>query len=315
MTLKQTHGSAAPAGMPDIERGMIMMTACVIMAPAVHAIAKGLGDTMSPGQVAFARFAAQLLLLIPLVWASRSGRIPLPTVSQAIRGCLLAAASLSFFTALTYIPLAESSAIFFVEPLILTLLSAMFLGEPIGWRRATAVAFGFAGALIVIRPSFEEVGPAALLPLVAALCFAIYLTMTRRQAGHEDARVLQLWVCFFASVTLAAAMLPSSGLSWTVARPSWPAGTEWWLLAGIGLIGTAVHMLAIAAFHCAPASILAPFQYLEIIGATVLGVIFFSDWPDGGTILGIAIIVCSGLYVFRREQTAARREGGRSRAQ
>ena len=307
MTLKQTHGSAAPArGMPDIERGMILMTTCVIMAPGVHAIAKGLGDTMSPGQVAFARFSIQLLLLIPLVWVGRTDRIPRPTISQAVRGFLLAVAGLSFFTALTYMPLAESSAIFFVEPLILTLLSAMFLGEPIGWRRVVAVAVGFAGALIVIRPSFEQVGPAALLPLVAAFCFATYLTITRRQASHEDARVLQLWVCFFASLTLAVAMLLSSELSWTVASPSWPAGTEWSLLAGIGVIGTAVHMLAIAAFHRAPASILAPFQYLEILGATVLGVIFFSDWPDGATILGIAIIVGSGLYVFRREQASAR---------
>ena len=294
-----------------VERGMFMMTAGVIMAPGVHAIAKGLGDTLAPGQIAWARFFFQLLFLLPLVWIAQGGRIPMPSLAQGLRGLLMASATLFFFWALTYMPLADSAAIFFVEPLILTLMAALFLGEPIGWRRALAVVVGFVGAVIVIRPSFEAVGAAALLPLLAAFCFAAYLTITRRLARTEDARSMQFWVCVFAALVLSLAMAVGSQESWEVLRPSWPALGEWALLLGLGVIATSSHMLAIYAFRQAPAGVLAPFQYLEILGATILGVIFFGDMPDGTTLLGIAIIVGSGLYVFRREQAIARRSASR----
>ena len=203
-------------------------------------------------------------------------------------------------------PLADSAAIFFVEPLVLTLLSALFLGESIGYRRLLAVIIGFAGALIVIRPSFEAVGPAAVLPLLAALCFASYLAITRRHAASENARVMQFWVCVFGAAALFAAMLIGSGNSIAVLQPSWPSGDDWALLVGLGLIATLSHTLAINAIRLTPAGILAPFQYLEILGATILGIAVFSDMPDSATLIGTAIIVGSGLYVFRRERLVAR---------
>jgi len=285
---------------------MVVMATGVIMAPAVHAIAKGLGDTVAPGQIAWARYFFQCLFLLPLVWIGHGGRIPRPSLAHGVRGALLALATLCFFWALTHMPLADSAAIFFVEPLMLTLLSALVLGEPIGWRRVAAVCIGFAGSLIVIRPSFESVGPAALLPLVSALCFAVYLTMTRRLAKVEEARAMQFWVALFAALVLMLAMALGAFASWAVLVPSWPGAGTWVLLIVMGGIGTVSNMLAIAAFRLAPAGILAPFQYLEILGATVLGVVFFGDLPDGTTLLGIVIIVGSGLYVFRREQLVAR---------
>lgn len=286
---------------------MILMTVGVLMAPGTHAIAKSLGDSLAPGQIAWARFFFQLLFLLPLVWIGHGGRIPAPSLAHLIRGLLLAAATLAFFWALTYMPLADSAAIFFVEPLILTIMSALFLGEPIGWRRVLAVIVGFAGALIVIRPSFETVGPAALLPLVSAVCFATYLTMTRRLAHREDARAMQFWVCVFGTLALMLAMAVGTQASWQVLQPAWPTPGEWGLLAGLGVIATLSNMLAIQAFRLSPAGILAPFQYLEILGATILGVLVFNDLPDATTAVGIAVIVGSGLYVFRREQLVARR--------
>lgn len=288
---------------------MTLMAAGVIMAPGTHAIAKLLGDSLAPGQIACARFFFQLLFLLPFVWIGHGGRIPRPSLAHLLRGLLLASATLSFFWALTFMPLADSAAIFFVEPLILTLLSVVFLGEPIGWRRVLAVAVGFLGALIVIRPSFESVGPAALLPLLAALCFAAYLTITRRLAGAEDARVMQLWVCGFAALALTAAMAVGSEAGWAVLDPVWPAAGQWGLLVALGVISTFSHTMAVAALRLAPAGILAPFQYLEILGATILGAVLFADLPDGATLLGIAIIVGSGLYVFHRERITARRTG------
>lgn len=286
---------------------MFLMAAGVIMAPGAHAIAKSLGDTLAPGQIAWARFFFQMLFLLPVVWISHSGRIPRPSLAHGLRGLLLASATLFFFWALTYMPLADSAAIFFVEPLILTLLSALFLGEPIGWRRVFAVVIGFVGALIVIRPSFETVGPVAFLPLLSAVCIAIYLTITRSLAKSEDARAMQFWVCVVATLVLSMAMAVGAQASWPVLQPSWPASSEWALLVGLGVIATSSHMLAIYAFRLAPAGILAPFQYLEILGATILGVIVFADLPDSTTMFGISVIVGSGLYVFRRERLIARR--------
>ena len=285
-----------------VRRGMILMAIGVTIAPGIHAIAKSLGDELSPGQIAWARFFFQLVFLLPLVLHSHHGRIPAPSAMHAIRGLLLALATLAFFWALTYMPLADTAAIFFVEPLILTLMSVAFLGERIGWRRIMAVIAGFLGALIVIRPSFETVGPAALLPLLAALCFALYLTITRRLAQKENAQAMQFWVCFFGMLILSIAMTAGASSGWDVVKPAWPSVQAWGWLFLLGMIATIAHMLAILAFRLAPASVLAPFQYLEILGATLLGALVFDDLPDELTGLGIVIIVGSGLYVFHREQ-------------
>ena len=299
------QGQVAESG--GIERGILLMTVGVLSAPIIHAMAKGLGASMATGQVAWGRYAFQLLVLLPVILFLRQGRLSPPSPADALRGLLLAVATLSFFGALAFMPLAESSAIFFVEPLILTLLSAAFLGERIGWRRCLAVVVGFLGALIVIRPSFEEVGPAALLPLVAAACFAVFLTITRHRAGQEDGRAMQFWVCAFATLSLSLALILGAQGDWSALQPSWPTSTEWLWLAAMGLLSTVVQFLAIQAFRLAPASLLAPFQYLEIVGATLLGVMIFNDLPDAMTVLGVAVIVGSGLYVFWRERSLARR--------
>lgn len=281
---------------------MILMATGVLMAPGIHAIAKGLGDTLSSGQIAWFRFFFQFVFLLPVVLINCGGSLPGPTPTHALRGLLLALATLAFFSALTYMPLADSAAIFFVEPLILTLISAVFLGEGIGWRRFLAVVVGFVGALIVIRPRFETIGLPALLPLIAAVCFAIYLAITRAVAKSEDPRVMQFWVCVFGMLVLSLALSTSPVTGWNAVRPSWPSATAWAWLIFLGVIATISHMLAIRAFHLAPASVLAPFQYLEILGATLLGAVVFGDLPDSLTGLGIVIIVGSGLYVFYREQ-------------
>lgn len=305
---KQSSMARSPIeqGRPRLELGMSLMAVGVLMVPGMHAIAKGLGDSLSSGQIAWARLFFQFVFLLPVVLFASRGWIPRPSISHALRGFLLALGTLAFFWAVTFMPLADSSAIFFVEPLILTTMSAIFLGERIGVRRMLAVVTGFGGALVVIRPSFETVGLPALLPLVAALCFAIYLTITRHLANSENAQVTQFWVCFSGMLSLSLAMALSTMLGWTVMQPTWPTLEAWGWLVVLGIIATASHMLAILAFRLAPASVLAPFQYFEIVGATILGVLIFGDFPDLWTSLGITIIVASGLYVFRREQIAAR---------
>ena len=285
---------------------MLMMASGVIVIPGIDAIAKYLSDALAPGQIAASRFLFQLLLLLPVVIIAgrplTSGHIGL----NALRGALIAGATLLFFWALAYLPLADTIAIFFVEPLILTLISAVFLGEHVGWRRLSAIVIGFAGALLVIRPSFQAIGLPALLPLGAALCFATYLALTRRVAVAEDVLTMQLWAGLFGLLTLGAAIGVGEAASIPVLDPTWPDAGQWLLLAALGLIATSGHLLIVSAFSRASPSILAPFQYLEILGATLLGVLIFDEFPDLATWTGIAIIVASGLYVFHRERRLAR---------
>ncbi|MGI9435385.1 MAG: DMT family transporter [Geminicoccaceae bacterium] len=290
----------------SIETAMMMMAAGVIMIPGIDAIAKHLSASLAPGQIAASRFLFQLVFLLPVILITRRRLISNHQGLNALRGTLIGLATLFFFWGLKYLPLADAIAIFFVEPLILTLISAVFLNEQVGWRRLTAIGAGLVGALLVIRPSFQTIGMAAFLPLAAACCFAIYLTLTRIVAQADDVLTMQLWTGVFGGLTLAVALLFGEAASLDVLDPSWPAPYEWLWLAALGAIATAGHLLIVGAFRRASPSILAPFQYLEILGATLLGVMVFGDFPSFATWLGIGIIVASGLYVFHRERQLSR---------
>lgn len=286
---------------------MILMLAAMLILPGIDAIAKWLSGAISSGQIAWSRFFFQTLLMLPL-FLRTSGTIVTPALGlHALRGALIALATLLFFSALKFLPLADAIAIFFVEPLILTLLCALFLGESVGWRRLTAVAVGFAGSLIVIRPSFHALGLPALLPLGTALSFAVYLILTRKLAQHEHPERMQFYAGVFGGLVMTVALAAGSIVDVAVLSFVWPDRWQWLLLAGLGIIATAGHLLVVHAFRRAPAGLLAPFQYVEIIGATILGLVFFGDFPDTMTWLGVVIIVGSGMYVFHRESTIARR--------
>jgi len=286
---------------------MTLMLLAMLILPGIDAIAKWLSADISSGQVAWSRFLFQTLLMLPLFLRTRGAIVTTALPLHALRGALIALATLLFFTALKYLPLADAISIFFVEPLILTLLSALFLGESVGWRRLTAVAVGFAGSLIVIRPSFSALGPPALLPLGTALSFAVYLILTRKLAQHEYPERMQFYAGVFGGIVMTAALAVGSVTDVAVLSFVWPDRLQWVLLAGLGVIATAGHLLVVHAFRRAPAGVLAPFQYVEIIGATILGLVFFGDFPDATTWLGVVIIVASGMYVFHREATRGRR--------
>ncbi|WP_416899374.1 MAG: DMT family transporter [Minwuia sp.] len=290
----------------DVETGMLLMAVAMLALPCIDAIAKSMAGRVPSAEIALARFVMQTAILLPFAIGrgmAASGRV---LAAHVMRGALIAAATLLFFTALQYLPLADAIAIFFVEPLLLTLLSPFFLGEKVGWRRLTAVAAGFAGAMMIIRPSFEEAGWPALLPLAAALCFAFYLVLTRRLARTGDPVVMQAHAGIFGGLTagLALAAGAMTGAFPDVLVPVLPDLTDLLLLTVLGIIATGGHMLVVHAFKRADAGLLAPFQYLEIISATALGLLIFGDFPDPLTWAGIAVIVGSGLYVFHRERVA-----------
>ncbi len=287
-------------------RAMALMIAAMLVLPGIDAIAKYLAGSVSSGQVTWSRFFFQTLLMLPFLAASRGPWLTPMLPSHAARGALIALATLLFFSGLAYLPLADAIAIFFIEPLLVTLLSAVLLGETLHWRRLSAIATGFVGALIVIRPTFADVGFAALYPVGAACSFAFYILLTRRLAQRDDPVRLQFFAgvfgCLVMSIALAAGAFADIGILAITA----PTPRDWLLLALLGLIGAGCHLLVVHAYRMAAVAILAPFQYVEIVGATALGLLVFGDFPEPTTWLGIAIIVGSGVYVFRREARLGR---------
>ena len=292
--------------MNQTSKAMTMMIVAMLILPGIDAIAKWLSTSISSGQVTWARFFFQILLMFPLFLRSKGSWRTSVMILHAARGGLLALATLLFFSGLKYLPIADAISIFFIEPLLVTLLSAVLLGESIGWRRLSAVAIGFAGALIIIRPGFETFGWAVLLPVGTALCFSFYIILTRSLAQHEDPVRLQFFTGVFGCLVMSLALVFGAFTEIPVLASVWPDTFQWGLLAGLGVIATVGHLLVVHAFRHAPVGVLAPFQYIEIVGATVLGLTIFNDFPDLTTWVGVSIIAASGIYVFRRESRLSR---------
>ena len=284
--------------------GILLMVGFCVLAPLQDSFAKLTSHDIAIGQIAATRFVFQVALLLPLAaifgWLHRPRRGEVAL--HLIRGVLLLVATACFFTALRFMPIADAIAIFFVEPFILTLLGGLLLGEPLGPRRYIACAVGFVGALLIIQPSFQRVGPVALLPLVTALCFAFYMILTRRMATRMHPITLQVYTGTAALILALPILVLADGSGIGPLDPSWPSGWDIWFLCGLGVIATLSHVCISFALSLAPASLLAPLQYLEIVAATALGYWIFSDLPNALSFAGIALIVASGLYVFFRER-------------
>ncbi|MCJ7997912.1 DMT family transporter [Rhizobium cremeum] len=290
--------------------GMALMAMCMLILPSMDAIAKYMAtyEGMSPGQVTFYRFFFQLTCTLPLLfalngWSALSAKRPWLNL---LRGVLHGAASLMFFIAVKYMPLADVFAIYFVEPFILTALSALFLGEKVGWRRWLAIVVGFGGAMIVIQPSYEIFGLKALLPVACAFLFALYMFLNRAVGNADSPMTMQTMAGLGGTALMAAALLAGNQTGEADFHISLPQS---WLglllLVLLGTISGYIHLLVVRAFRMAPLSVLAPFQYFEIIAATIFGYWLFGDFPTVSKWVGISIIVSSGLFILWREHTRA----------
>ena len=289
--------------------GILLMVGFSLIAPLMDSFAKLIGDAVAVGQIAATRFLVQSAILLPLAalmgWLHRPGRGEMGL--HLARSILLMVATAFFFTAVRYMPIADAIAIFFVEPFILTLLGGWMLGEKVGPRRYVACVVGFGGALLIIQPSFQELGGVALLPLVTALCFAFYMILTRRMATQMHPITLQVYTGIAALIVAIPVLWGFNGSGVAPLDPVWPEPRELKLLAALGIVATLSHVCISFALSLAPASVLAPLQYLEIVGATLFGFYIFGDLPDALTFVGIFLIVSSGLYVFLRERALQRR--------
>ncbi|WP_210168277.1 DMT family transporter [Aureimonas sp. Leaf454] len=271
-----------------------------LLVPLLDTAAKLLGEdhAMPAGQIAFARFALQTLMVLPLVilvegFAGLKCRHP---GLNLLRGVLLAGGTICFFIALKAMPLADAVAIFFVEPMIVTLLSVVFLREAIDIRRIVAVVVGFGGALLVIRPNFTALGAVALLPLLCAVFVSIYAVLGRHLSAATSSITMHFYAGIGGLATISVVMIAGAGTALaefqTVAPSGWPV---WGLLLMLGFVATVAHLMFIQAYRLTPATLLAPFGYMEIVSATLFSILFFGDVPDAVKWLGIAVITASGL--------------------
>jgi drug/metabolite transporter (DMT)-like permease len=277
--------------------GMLLMLVAVSLLPIMDAIAKDLGERYPVMQVTWGRYVFTLGCILPqLLWRYRDQLLDIPQPGlQLVRGLAQVVATFLFFLTLTFLPLADTVALAFMYPLIVTALAPFVLGESVGWRRYAAVVLGFLGAMVIIRPGFEVFQPASIFGLGIGFAFALYILLTRKLRGRTPPLVTLGWVAAIGVVTTSL-LVPF------VFEPM--AWADWLGLALIGLLGAMAHQCIIRGFEMAPASVLSPLGYAEILMAVLIGYLWFGDFPDGFTWAGILIIAGAGLYVGWRERRA-----------
>lgn len=211
---------------------------------------------------------------------------------QIARSGFLVASIASLFVSLTYLPIAEATAIGFTGPLFITALSVPLLGERVGWHRWLAVLIGLAGVLVIVRPGGAVWHWSAGMALLGAVCFALFQIVTRKLVTHDRHQTTLLYTSI-GGVAWASLIVP---FFWTT-----PTTGHMAMFLAVGAMGAAAHFSMLQAFARAEASLLAPFNYSKLIWVTMLGYLVFGDWPGLDTVIGSAIIVGAGLYVLYRE--------------
>lgn len=279
-----------------VAAGIGLTLLATLLFTIMDTIGKSLAATYPVQQVVWARFFFQLtwiLLLIPRIGFAGLLRTRRPALHLS-RGLLIAGATFFFIGAISMVPLADAYAITFVTPLLVTVMSIPILHEQVGWRRWCAVLVGFVGILIVLQPAPGTIRWAMLLPLVTATCFALYQILTRiGSAAVGDTALMMLFYTAMVGTIVASLIVP---FYWQPVAPG-----DWIWMVTVGAIAVAGHLSLIKALTMAPASLVAPFTYTQIVWALAIGYFWFGDTPGIWMLIGCTVIVGSGLYVFYRE--------------
>jgi drug/metabolite transporter (DMT)-like permease len=294
MASSDIPAAAAPRGRLAAIAVMCLASLCFI---AMHTFVKSVRGEVPVGVILWSQYAFQAALLT-LLFAPRLTRMVTTRLLglQLLRTLALVTAIGSMFVAVGLMQLADAIAIAFVAPLLITGLSVAFLKETVTRAHWLAILVGFAGVLIVIRPGASVFEPASLIPFGAAFCVAVYQTLTR-PIGRAVAPATMLYMATLIGLAATSLALP---FTWEPPAPRALA----FLAAAAGL-GAAAHFLLIKAYQAAPASVVAPFAYSELIWASALGLAVFGDVPDPMTLAGGAVLAASGLYLLRRQSRAA----------
>ncbi len=289
-------GAKAATGAEEGDRplaGMALMVLCVGLLTVMDGTAKYLAREYPLWQVVWARYAFNLLALLLLLAGlrRRAWRTRAPGL-QLTRALAMVAATFTMFLSLKLLPMAETYAIAFLSPILVAVLAGLVLRERLDAARWLAALGGFLGVLVVMRPGSGLFGPAALAPVAMALSFALYQLVTRMLGGRDGAHVTMFWS---AAVGTAATGLM---LPWNWVPPDLAGLLLMAAMGGIGLLG---QLAMIRAFALAPASLVSPFIYTQIVWAVLFGYLVFGDLPDLWTLVGAAIVIAAGLHLFRHE--------------
>jgi drug/metabolite transporter (DMT)-like permease len=281
-------------GQESVSGGVVAICAGVAFLVLNDAIAKMLTERYDPVQIIFLRnliavpmiASAVLVLRGPQALRTRHLRL------HALRGLLMLLGAYLFFSSLSFLPLAEATALVFAAPIFITALSVPLLGEVVGWRRWGAVVLGFVGVLIVVQPGSSAFQPASLLPVGVALLYALFMISARWIGASEGLWTMMLFVVLFPMIYAA----PFALWLWTPVRIE-----DLWLFVTIAICGSLGITLIGQAFRLAPAAVVAPFDYTSLIWATALGWFIWGDVPGPWTIIGALVIVASGIIIVLRE--------------
>lgn len=281
--------------------GIALMVSALFCYTVIDSCAKLMVQAGIPAmEVVFVRYAGQFILVLAL-FLPRERRALARTKNlklEIARGLFLLGSTVCNFIAVIYLPLTITSAISFTMPLILCALSIPLLGETVGWRRWLAIGCGFLGVLIIVRPGTEAFHPAVFLSLGTAVFSALYNLSTRGLAGVDSTSTQQFYAAGVATLCIA----PFSFGEW-----AWPQQPLTWLCFGlIGVFALIGHLFVTTAHRYAPASVLAPFGYLQIIFMTASSWVVFSQPPTVWIFVGAPIVIGSGLYIWLRERQLAR---------
>ncbi|EIE52173.1 transporter [Salipiger aestuarii] len=297
-----------PRKAPENLRGIALITLGFVFFGATDALAKLLTTELPALEVVwlrqlglFAGVAAMLGLRGAHILRTRH------PVVQIMRGVLATCSATLFILAIRNVPLADATAVTFVAPFIVTALGALFLGEPVGPRRWAAVAVGFAGMLVVIRPGAGVFHPAIFITVGAATAFATRQVLSRLLSGEDSIAT----TVAYTSITSTLILTLPVPFVWQTPDHGW----VWLVAALMALCAACGEIFIIRALDVAQAVVLAPLQYSMILWSTLYGFLLFADLPDGFTLLGCAIIVASGLYTLNRERVVARQQKRRARAE
>ena len=260
------------------------------------AVLKWLTGDYPVGQIMFVRGMFVFLPIALLVW--RAGGIDALRINsirgQSLRAVFAFTSGFLFITGLAFLPLADAIAITFAGPLFITALAPTLLGEHVGWRRWSAVLIGFAGVMVMIRPGAGAVQWAALLPLAASLSGAFRDLTTRRMAATETS----ISIMGFTNAAVVLAGLSTWPFGWVPLVPG-----DVGLMALSGMLVGGAHFLLIERYRWAEAALVAPFKYTNMIWAVAFGFAVWGDLPDTWTVIGVAVVIGSGLFIVRREAT------------
>ena len=291
---------STPHRQSDAFRGILLMCLGVAMFPFLNTCAKLLSADYPVLEVVWARFTGHFVVMAIVFLPSRGWGLfaaHRPSI-QIVRSALLLASTLFFISAISRVPLATASAIGFATPLMVTALSVPLLREAVGPRRWAAVAVGFIGVLVIVRPGSGFANPAVLLLVGAAACYALYQIATRRSGAHDNAETGIVYAALIGTIVMSV-LVP-----FDFEMPHrW---TDYLLFAGLGVFGGFGHYFVTQAFRLGPAALISPLGYVELLGTTIMGYLVFGNFPDFWTWIGAALIIASGLYIALRERRLRR---------